>query len=255
MQWIEGFIAGLRWIHIPSGMAGLFVFWIPLVLPKGSLWHRRVGWVFVVCMAVAAVTAIGLAAGQAARALYREKFLPSDLIGPLFLSNVGLLTLTAVHHGIAALKLKGKPDADVQRTSHWLPIALLLVSAISLIVGGVAGKPLLFTLPSVGLFLGIQYTVILRKRPREKMVWWYQHMSGMLAGCIAALTAANITNARYLRRWIDAPEWAYWIAPAAIGIPLLMVWVRYYRRRFSRNAESAMPQAVDDLPRAEHEDR
>jgi hypothetical protein len=255
MHWIEIFIAGLRWIHIPSGMAGLFVFWIPLVLPKGSLWHRRVGWVFVVCMALAAVTAIGLAAGQAARAFYREKFLASDLIGPLFLSNVGLLTLTAVHHGIAALKLKGKPDADVHLTTKLLPIALLLVSAISLIVGVLAGNPLLFTLPSVGLFLGIQYTVILRSRPREKMVWWYQHMSGMMGGCIAALTAANITNARYLRRWIHAPEWAFWMAPAAIGIPLLIVWLRVYRRRFSRNAQASLPQVVEDLSQAEHENR
>jgi uncharacterized membrane protein len=229
----------LRWIHIPFGLAGLAVFWIPLVLKKGSLWHRRVGWVFVLCMGVASVTAFGLAIARLLIAISKGPLDLRDLIAPLFLSNVAMLTFTAVHHGISALRLKGKVDARFGLTSVLLPALLLLLSIGSLVTGVIVRNPLLFTLPSVGLFVGSQYLLVIFWQPRERMIWWYQHMSGMIGGCIAAITAANITNSRYLRLWIDAPEWAFWMTPAAIGLPLLLGWQRYYRRKFSQGSSTA----------------
>jgi hypothetical protein len=65
------------------------------------------------------------------------------------------------------------------------------------------------------------------------MWWWFEHMAGMLGGCIAALTATLITNANYVRTYAPAPEWLFWIGPALIGIPLLLLWQRAYRRRFA----------------------
>jgi len=64
------------------------------------------------------------------------------------------------------------------------------------------------------------------------MFWWYQHMSGMFGGCIAAITAATITNARHIRPFFPAPQWALWIAPALIGLPMLLLWQRSYRAKF-----------------------
>lgn len=240
-------LAALRWIHIPFGLAGLAVFWIPLVLRKGSRWHRRVGWVFVVCMAVAGVSAFALAGVRLGLALEAgAPWSARTVAGPLFLANVALLTLTAVHHGIAALRLKGRVDADSGPGTYALPVALLAMSGASLVVGAMVRNPLLFTLPPVGVFIGWNYLTTLRRRPRERMVWWFEHMSGMLGGCIAALTAATITNARYLRPWIPAPEWAFWAAPAAFGLPLLLLWQRHDRRRFAR--PSAPPAADAPVP-------
>ncbi len=228
----------LRWIHIPFGLLGLAVFWIPLVLRKGSLWHRRVGWVFVVCMGIASTTAFGLAGVRLMLAVLNQPIDTGDLIAPLFLTNVALLTFTSVHHGISALRLKGQANASIGLVSIILPVSLLLLSSVSLVTGLMVRNPLLFTLPSVGLFVSSQYLIIIFSRTRERMVWWYQHMSGMIGGCIAAITAATITNARYLRSWIDAPEWSFWITPAAIGLPLLIGWQRYYRRKFSKPSPS-----------------
>ena len=236
---LQALVLLLRWIHIPFGLAGLAVFWFPLVLKKGSLWHRRVGWVFVVCMGVASVTAFGLAIARLLLAASKGPLDIRDGISALFLTNVALLTCTAVHHGMSALKLKGKADASIGLISIGLPVLLLLVSSVSLVTGMIVGNPLLFTLPSVGLFVGSQYLLVIFWQPRERMVWWYQHMSGMIGGCIAAITAANITNARYLRLWIDAPEWAFWMTPAAVGLPLLIGWQRYYRRKFSQGVSKA----------------
>jgi hypothetical protein len=31
---------------------------------------------------------------------------------------------------------------------------------------------------------------------------------------------------------VPAPEWLFWIAPAAVGIPVLFWWQRRYRKQF-----------------------
>lgn len=46
-----------RAIHILAGATALLIFWLPLVAKKGGPLHRRVGWVYSVCMDVVEVTA------------------------------------------------------------------------------------------------------------------------------------------------------------------------------------------------------
>jgi hypothetical protein len=217
---------------------GLAVFWLPLVLKKGGRAHRRVGWIFAACMGVASVTAAGLAGLQLARNLESAGAWSLGVVtGPLFLLNVATLTFVAVHHGITILRHKKRDGTHLAA-----PIALagLLVglSVASLILGVLTGFVLLFTLPTVGLFVGSQYLWVLLRRPTDPMFWWYQHMSGMLGGCIAAITAATITNASTIRPILPLPMWAFWIGPAAIGVPVLLIWQRVYRRRFNARRTS-----------------
>lgn len=236
---MDTILQALRWVHIPFGLAGLAVFWVPLVLKKGSLWHRRVGWVFVVCMGVASITA-GMLAVLRLLIAARDKggigsLALADFTGPVFLFNVALLTFTSVHHGLAVLRQKKIAQPPGPLLPIVLPVALVALSLGSLALGAATGNVVLFTLPVVGLLVGSQYLWTLLRARTDPMFWWYQHMSGMLGGCIAAITAATITNARHIRPYAPLPQWVFWIAPAALGLPLLILWTNAYRRKFNRS--------------------
>jgi uncharacterized membrane protein len=223
----------LRWIHIPFGLLGLAVFWIPLILKKGSRWHRRVGWIFVVCMAVASVGAAAICLVRFAQAVGREGVTLAALGMPLFLFNVSLLTLVSVHSGIATLREKKRVGPSHNRPAVALAASLLACSIGTLVVAAITRNPILFTLPVVGLFVSGQWLSALRRPPTDRMHWWYQHMAGMLGGCIAAITAALITNARHITPIVPVPMWTLWIAPSALGVPLMFIWIARYRRTFA----------------------
>jgi hypothetical protein len=61
------------------------------------------------------------------------------------------------------------------------------------------------------------------------MHWWFQHMSGMLGGCVAAITAFLVNAGPNFGIW----PLAAWLRPSAIAFPVIAVWTRYYRDRFS----------------------
>ena len=48
----------IRWVHIPAGLIGLAVFWLPRVVKKSGRVHRRADWVFVYSTAIASVVAV-----------------------------------------------------------------------------------------------------------------------------------------------------------------------------------------------------
>jgi hypothetical protein len=48
------------------------------------------------------------------------------------------------------------------------------------------------------------------------------HVTGMGASYILLLTAFYVDNGRNLPLWKDLPPIAYWIAPAAVGLPILV---------------------------------
>jgi uncharacterized membrane protein len=221
----------ILWIHIPCGVTAAAIFWIPLILKKGSRLHRRIGWVFVYLMAIASITAAMLAALRWVMRTDMD-FSAAKIAGPLFLLNVSLLTFTSVHHGISILRQKGRAAPHRGVVDIALPAALVLLGVISIIIGILCGQVLLFTLPIVGLYSGGQYLFALLRTPRDSKFWWYQHMAGMFGGCIASITASLVINARHITPHMPLPEWVFWISPAAIGMPLLYIWQGIYRRKF-----------------------
>lgn len=248
MNW-PAILEVLRWIHIPAGLLALAVFLVPLLTRKGSRTHRAVGWVFVNAMAVASVTAAALAV---VRFIVRQQsgapLTLTSIAGPLFLLNVAALTGVSVHHGIAVLRRKS-PTAAPPAWPVVLPaITLVALSIVTIVVGVVTRDPVLLTLPVVGLFVGAQYALSLRRAASNPMWWWFQHMTGMFGGCIAAATAVLITNARHITPTIPAPQWLFWIAPTLVGLPALFIWQQVYRRRFNATRRQASPEARGTVP-------
>jgi hypothetical protein len=234
---MDQLFATVRVVHIVFGLLGLGVFWAPLVLKKGGVWHRRVGWVFVVCMFVASLTAAALAGLRLYLSTKGGLPLTIDAVaGPLFLVNVAALTFVSVYHGVQVLRQKKRTAALSLSVANaaplLLPAFLLALSIATVVVGVIVRSPVLFTLPIVGLGVSSQQLYCLLRPPKTRMFWWFQHMAGMFGGCIAALTATLITNARHIRPLVPAPEWLFWIAPAAVGIPVLFWWQRRYRKQF-----------------------
>jgi hypothetical protein len=69
------------------------------------------------------------------------------------------------------------------------------------------------------------------------MYWWFEHMSNMLAACIAATTAFLVINAA--RLGLDTLGLVVCLTPTLIGVPATAIWVAYYDRKF--NAVNARP--------------
>lgn len=52
--------------------------------------------------------------------------------------------------------------------------------------------------------------------------WTRVHITGMGTSYILLLTAFYVDNGKSLPLWKELPSLAYWIVPAAIGIPLIV---------------------------------
>ena len=64
--------------------------------------------------------------------------------------------------------------------------------------------------------------------PADRHAWWFAHMGGMLGSYIATVSAFSVVNFTLL------PTAVRWLWPTVIGTPLIVVWIAYYRIRFSR---------------------
>ncbi len=93
----------------------------------------------------------------------------------------------------------------------------------------------------IGLLNGIMALRYWLRPPTSSMHWWFEHMTGMLGGCIAALTAFLVVNAGSL----GLLPLVAWLGPSAILGPVSAVWTQYYRRRF---AHTPRPSVLEDQP-------
>jgi hypothetical protein len=63
-----------------------------------------------------------------------------------------------------------------------------------------------------------------------KMKWFYDHMIGMIAAYIAAVSAFSAVNLNF--DWL--PPAIQWLWPTIIGVPLMRRWIKSYRSRFEK---------------------
>ncbi len=60
------------------------------------------------------------------------------------------------------------------------------------------------------------------ERRKRRSNWVKLHISGMGTSYIFLLTAFYVDNGKNLPLWRDFPPAAYWLAPAVVGIPLII---------------------------------
>ena len=200
-----------------------FVAPVALISAKGGLTHRRWGKVYFWAMVGVAVSAIVLAIHQ-----------PN-----YFLACVSVFSFYLAFRGYRALAMKPTTkERGGPKSLDWIGLVLALIGSTALLVLGIMQPsrvwvvlgPVAVTFGAVGLFLGLTDLYQFLFPPRDKMNWWYSHMTGMTASYIAAVTAFSVTNFRFM------PVVARWLWPIVIGTPLLALWVRYYKKKFRKSA-------------------
>jgi hypothetical protein len=223
-------------VHVAAGAIALFVFWVPLVTVKGGVSHRRAGWVFVTAMAVAALTAwviCGIWFVESTRVQRRAN--------AAFLAFVGLLALNTSWHGLRALRFKGRKARHRQLLDIGMPLLLVLAGLAIVVYGIEVNNPLLMGFAPVGIIIGTLNLAYWLRPPRERMHWWYEHMAGMIGTCIATITAFLVVNSVVLGFRSPYQLLAVFLAPTLVGVPGLLFWQRYYRKRFEHPAASQEP--------------
>ena len=146
--------------------------------------------------------------------------LPSD--SPWFLSLVGihiLAGLTCTITGIVAMlseKRTGR-HPGFGTTYYWSLCVVFASSAVLSVLRWSEDYPLfaLGTLAFAAASLGRS------ARRRRWRGWARVHIAGMGASYVLLLTAFYVDNGKNLPFWRDLPAIAYWLLPAAVGLPLI----------------------------------
>ena len=224
----------LRYVHIGAGTLALLTFLLPMFLPKGGRAHRRVGWVFVAAMAVIGMSAAPLA-------VYRLVTIEStgSRLAAAFLLYITVLSFNAVWSGLRTLRHKdtGRHTNALDLGAHGLLSTSGLATAT---LGAVFKAPLFLIFGLIGTVIGIVNISESLNPSKQRMHWWFKHMTGRMGGSIAALTAFFVINAPKLG--LATFGMVPWLLPGAILAPVTFLWARYYRRKFGL-ATPAAPQA------------
>jgi hypothetical protein len=147
-----------------------------------------------------------------------------------------VVTLASISFGLTALKAKQRKAASHSVIHVGPPIATLLIGFTVQWIGFKFQNILLLAFPLIGhgtSVLQLQYWL---KVPKEKMHWWYAHMSGMFGACIATITAFLVTALP--RIWpsplVESP--LLWIAPGVILGTISSRWTAAFRAKFEKNS-------------------
>lgn len=233
--------------HVATGFVGLAAFWIPLFARKGGRVHVQAGRVFTYCAYVVTLSAVTASAGRIA-ALQAQGLGPADRPETygfaLFLGYLGLATFATVRHAIRVVETRKSPETlrtPFHEALAWASIAgSAVVIAFALRVWTDV-SPILLGLSPVGLVTGSGMLRLMRRPGARRMGWFYSHLGSMLGGGIAFHTAFAVFGAQRLWTYELAGPLAVvpWLLPTVIGIPAIVVWTRYYRRKFERPAPAA----------------
>lgn len=236
----------VRLAHIVFASVGLLALLPPLISRKGGRLHRRAGMAFVAAMTAAAVTGNALAgAWIAAPQVFRASIdSASARHAGVFLLLVGSMTLSAMWQGMRALARRRSPRTTAyQRVVDLGLPAVVILGALFVLSLGIASGTVLFVLfAPIGLLVGGTNFKLAWAPARERMGWWYGHMSGMLTATISAVTAFAVVGAgpRLATLLPAGMRWVVWVGPPMVLAPLFQLWIRYYRRKFG-DADTQSP--------------
>ena len=207
-------------IHIAAGSVALLVAPGAMATAKGSRWHRRWGHAFVWAMGVVAATALVLAT-----------------IRPnLFLALVAVFSFYLAFIGQREIARRRLPSGQRAAPLDWAGAIIAGLGAIGLLLyaliprdGGRSGLwPVALVFGLLGLLLAGREVRSFRRPPSDPRAWWYLHMGNMIGAYIATVSAFSVVNFTFL------PPLVRWLWPTAVGVPVIVLWTRYYRRKFAK---------------------
>ena len=201
-------------LHIGAGSLALLTAAIAVFTPKGQKWHVLSGRVYAIAMTLVFLTAVPLSVLGADILLLLIAFFSFYLVfaGWRFARNrrgaphavdwtaTAIMLTTGLGMGLYAGVLAGSGD------SQWVTMAVFAAIAVAL---GVAD----------GLYHRLRRATGGRRVSR--------HLTNMLGGTIATITATLVVNVE------TNPEWIAWILPTLVITPFITWWnfriARQYR--------------------------
>ena len=217
-------------LHIIAGFTALLIFWIPIVTKKGGSVHNKVGWIYTWAMSFVAISALLMGLWR----IFMDPTSDDDWKAfSLFLIFISILSSASAWYGIRVLRNKKRVAAH----KNWLDLgfSLLLFGGGFVIsaYGFSKHSPLISWFPLIGIFLGFSQLRYWLKPPISKQDWFFEHMTSMMACCIATITAFTTFGAPRLLH-LSAVNPLLWFLPTIIMVPIISGFVRYYRKKFSR---------------------
>jgi uncharacterized membrane protein len=148
--------------------------------------------------------------------------IPIPSTSPVFLTIVGLHVLAGllgvVAGAIAMLSPKGRGRHSNFGTVYFWGLAAVFVSASALAAMRWTEDSVLFGLGALDFALGLLGRTALRRR---RWAWPRLHIAGMGGSYVVLLTAFFVDNGKNLPIWRSLPPLAYWLGPAAVGLPII----------------------------------
>jgi uncharacterized membrane protein len=216
---MEKYIPWLMIAHIAGGTLSLISGIVPMLVVKGNNIHRLFGKIFFFGMTVVFLTG----------------FTVSLIKNIPFLFLISIFSYYLVASGYRSLYLKKLGRGQKPAVVDWLLnivsgifMAGMVVSGIYLIIKGSA------QMGTVSLVFGLVGTrgVIKSvhgfiKPTGNKTAWIEGHISGMVGGYIASVTAFLVINND---QYIGLPPVVAWLLPTVMLVPLIVYWIGRYKK-------------------------
>ena len=194
-------------IHITAGFCSLLAAFGAIFTVKGQAWHIRSGRVFFWGMVIIFVTA-----------------LPMTLLRPnLFLFLVAIFSFHQALTGWRTARNRTGQPAWIDWVAAGVMTAagagMLVFGAVLLVSGEMMGLVLL-AFGGLGGGFGLSDWRQFRRQPLTGKRRIAAHLTRMLGGTIATVTAFVVTNFQF------SPSFVQWLAPTVVLVPVIVYWNR-----------------------------
>lgn len=149
---------------------------------------------------------------------------------------VSVLSFYLVYSGYRTLYQKQPVIGKNVLWYDWAVAAACLIFMLSCLGWGVyrvfqgSVNVLLLFFSVGGLFSILTEVKRYRNQSLPKHAWLFNHLGRMVGGFIAALTAFSTNVLTFI------PGLLQWLWPTLIGTPLIIYWIRKYRRKLDNGA-------------------
>jgi hypothetical protein len=148
---------------------------------------------------------------------------PVPSVDPVFLTVVRIHVVVGIvcvlAGAIAMLSHKGRGRHSTFGTLYYWCLAIVVATATGLSAMRWAENYHLIFLGVVSFIAATVARTALRKRWENSVTL---HITGMGLSYILMLTAFYLDNGKNLPLWRELPQWAFWVLPGAIGIPIIV---------------------------------
>lgn len=218
---MESLFKIILYIHIIFGTIALLTGPIAIATRKGGNNHRLAGKIYTWSMAIVTCAAVYLS-------IAHENW---------FLLMVAVFSIHSIVLGYRFLYLKkinlyNKPfviDWIIAIPAALFCIGLLLFGLIMLIKNNNSFGFVALVFGIVGIRNAWTGIKPFYWKPKQKAFWLVSHISGMIGGYIATLTAFLVVNISF------QPSFVLWLLPTVIGVPLIF----YFTKKYSKNDKSS----------------